>query len=44
MNIILTKPKSYLRYVDDILAAFDNEQESLHFLDFLIDILTLNLQ
>ena len=27
----LTKP---LRYVDDILAAFDNEQDSLNFLDF----------
>ena len=25
------KPKFYLRYVDDILAAFDNEQYSLHF-------------
>ena len=31
----LNKPKSYLRYVDDILAAFDNEQDSLNFLDFL---------
>ena len=29
------KPKFYLRYVDDILAAFDNEQDSLNFLDFL---------
>ena len=28
------KPKFYLRYVDDILAAFDNEQDSLIFLDF----------
>ena len=27
----LNKPKFYLRYVDDILAAFDNEQDSLHF-------------
>ena len=31
----LNKPKFYLRYVDDILAAFDNEQDSLHFLNFL---------
>ena len=31
----LNKPKCYLRYVDDILAAFDNEQDSLHFLNFL---------
>ena len=23
----LNKPKFYLRYVDDILAAFDNEQD-----------------
>ena len=29
------KPKFYLRYVDDILAAFDNEQDSLNFLNFL---------
>ena len=28
------KPKFYLRYVDDILAAFDNEQDSLNFLNF----------
>ena len=27
------KPKFYLRYVDDILAAFDNEQDSLNFLN-----------
>ena len=27
----LNKPKFYLRYVDDILAAFDNEQDSLNF-------------
>ena len=27
----LNKPKVYLRYVDDILAAFDNEQDSLNF-------------
>ena len=25
------KPKFYLRYVDDILAAFDNEQDSFIF-------------
>ena len=31
----LNKPKFYLRYVDDILAAFDNERDSLNFLDFL---------
>ena len=31
----LSKPKFYLRYVDDILAAFDNEQDSLNFLIFL---------
>ena len=31
----LNKPKFYLRYVDDILAGFDNEQHSLNFLDFL---------
>ena len=31
----LNKPKFYLRYVDDILAAFDNEQNLLNFLDFL---------
>ena len=30
----LDKPKFYLRYVDDILAAFDSEQNSLDFLDF----------
>ena len=27
----LNKPKLYLRYVDDILAAFDKEQDSLNF-------------
>ena len=27
----LKKPNFYLRYVDDILAAFDNEQDSLNF-------------
>ena len=31
----LNKPKFSLRYVDDILAAFDNEQNSLNFLFFL---------
>ena len=31
----LNKPKFYLRYVDDNVAAFDNEQDSLNFLDFL---------
>ena len=31
----LNKPKFYLVYVDDILAAFDNEQNSLIFLNFL---------
>ena len=31
----LNKRNFYLRYVDDILAAFDNEQDSLNFLDFL---------
>ena len=34
----LNKPKFYLRYVDDILAAFDNEQDSLKFLNFLNNI------
>ena len=29
----LSKLKFYLRYVDDILAAFDNEQDSLNFLN-----------
>ena len=29
------KPKFYLRYVDVILVAFDNEQCSLNFLNFL---------
>ena len=27
----LNKPKLYLRYVDDILAAFEKEQDSLNF-------------
>ena len=31
----LNKPKFYLRYVDEILAAFDKEQNSLNFLNFL---------
>ena len=31
----LNKPKFYLRYVDDILAAFENQQDSLNFLNFL---------
>ena len=30
----LNNPKFYLRYVDDILAAFGNEQDSLNFLFF----------
>ena len=30
----LNKPKCYLSYADDILAAFDNEQDSLNFLNF----------
>ena len=28
----LNKPKFHLRYVDEILAAFDKEQDSLNFL------------
>ena len=31
----LNKPKFFLRYVDDILAAFDNEQDPLNFSNFL---------
>ena len=31
----LNKPKFYLRYVDDILSAFDKEQDSLIFFNFL---------
>ena len=27
----LNKPKFYLKYVDDTLAAFDNKQDSLNF-------------
>ena len=30
----LNKPKFYLRYADDILAAFNNEQDSFNFLNF----------
>ena len=30
----LNKPKFYLRYVDNITAAFDNEQDSLIFFKF----------
>ena len=30
----LNKSKFYLRYVDEILAAFDKEQDSLNFLNF----------
>ena len=30
----LNQPKLSLRYVDDILAAFDNKQDSLNFLYF----------
>ena len=37
----LNKPKFYLRYVDDILAAFDNEQDSLNFLNFLNKVIIL---
>ena len=40
----LNKPKFYLRYVEDILAAFDNEQDSLNFLNSLNNPLTLNLR
>ena len=31
----LNKPSLYLGYVDDILAAFDNDQDSLNSLTFL---------
>ena len=31
----LNKPKFYLRYVDDISAAFEKEQDSLNFSNFL---------
>ena len=30
----LSKPKFCLRYVDDIIVAFDTEQDSLNFLNF----------
>ena len=31
----LNKPKFYLRYVADILSAFDNKQDSVNLLNFL---------
>ena len=31
----LNKPKFYVRYVEEILAAFEKEQDSLYFLEFL---------
>ena len=34
LNEYLNKPNFYFRYVDDILAVFDNQQD-LNFLDFL---------
>ena len=34
-NYNLNNPKFYLRYVDDILAAFGKEQNSLKFLNYL---------
>ena len=41
---ILNKHKFHLRYVDDILAAFYKEQDSINFLNFLDKRhLTLNL-
>ena len=40
----LNKSKLYLRYVVDILAAFDNEQDSLNFWNSLNNPLTLNLR
>ena len=33
----LNKPNFYFIYVDDILAAFNNEQDSLNFLNILND-------
>ena len=33
----LNKPRFYLRYVDNTLTVFDNEQDSLNFLNFLND-------
>ena len=35
MLCIPNKRKFYLRYVDEILAAFDKEQDPLNFLNFL---------
>ena len=35
MSIILNKPKFYLGYIHDILVAFEKEQDSLNFLNFL---------
>ena len=32
---ILGKPRFYLKYADDILAAFDKKQDSLNFLNYL---------
>ena len=41
----LNKPRFYLRYVDDILAAFEKEQYSFNLLNFLHKKgLTLNLR
>ena len=31
----LNKPKFYLTYIDDIIGAFDKEQDSLNLLNFL---------
>ena len=33
----LNKPKFYLKYVGDILGAFENDQDSLNFLILLIN-------
>ena len=30
----LNKPKFYLRYVDDVLAVFNNDQDSLNFFNY----------
>ena len=42
----LNKPKCYLRYVDDILAAFDKQQNSfnLKYIFLIKAILKLNLR
>ena len=41
----LNKPRFYLEYVDDILAAFEKEQYSFNLLNFLHKkVLTLNLR